>query len=163
MVTRYATLVASGALTDLRGTRAGVARRWPLSSFGATVGIVVASPGTDRRAAALAGVASLMWMAIRWLAMRWAAPRLVAEDPAALRGAFALGLLAYALALTPELRLAAWLSQPVPSRAWCSCESGGSAARSSRAVGFAWGMQALVVAGGWLARNAYIAILAARG
>jgi hypothetical protein len=153
--------LASGVLTDVRS---------PLLAWlgvvavvlGATVGIAIASPGTDRRAAALAGAASLMWMAIRWLGMRWAAPKLTAEDGDALRGAYALGLLAYALAVTPELRLAAWLAAGAITSV-VLVRIGRDRREVARAVGYAWGIQALVVAGGWLARNAYFAFVATRG
>ncbi len=129
---------------------------------GAAVGILLSAPGVDRRVAALAGLASIMWAGIRWVALRLAAPRAFAENPAAARDAVWLGLLVYAIAVTPELRFAAWLI------------SGGGDGRGAhparskrgevvRAVGIAWGAQAVVVAGGWLARSALLVLLAAGG
>lgn len=130
--------------------------------IGAALGVAVASPGVYRHAAALAGVTSLLWAAIRWLGVRLAGPRLLAEDPAALRGAFSLGLLAYAFAVTPELRFAAWLAAGAVTGVTL-VRVGRGRREVARAIAFAWGMQAVVVTGGWLARNALLAILIARG
>ena len=158
---RWRKHVASGGLTDVR--RRSLAWLGVCAVFvGAVVGVAIASPGLDRAAAALAGAASLMWMGIRWLVMRLTAPRLLAEDPSAVRGAFSLGLLAYAAAVTPELRFAAWLASGALT-AVMLVRLGRSRKEIARAVGFAWGAQALVVTGGWLARNAFVAILALRG
>ena len=103
-----------------------------------------------------------MWMVIRWFGVRWAAPGVVAEDSAALRGAFALGLLPYSLAFTPELRLVAWIAAGAIT-GLILLRIGRERREVSRAIGFAWGIQALVVLGGWLARNAYFAVISARG
>jgi len=160
-VSRGRRYIDSGAFSDVRHPALG----WAGASavvLGAVVGVAIAPPGIERQTAALAGAASLMWMVIRWLGMRLAAPRLFTEDRAALRGALALGLLSYSLAVTPELRLVAWFAAAVVT-AWALLRVGRQRREVLLAVGFAWGMQALVVAGGWLARNALVALLAARG
>jgi hypothetical protein len=129
---------------------------------GAAVGVALSAPGVDRRVAALAGLASIMWAVIRWIAIRIAARRTLAENPAALRDAVALGLLVYAFAVTPELRFAAWLISAVVTGG-ALIGRGRDRGEVVRSVGIAWGVQALVVAGGWLARSALIALLTARG
>jgi hypothetical protein len=129
---------------------------------GAAIGILLSAPGVDRRAAVLAGLASIMWAVIRWVAIRLAAPRTLAENPAALRDAVSLGLLAYAIAVTPELRFAAWLISAAVTGA-VLLRRGRARGEVARLVGIAWGVQALVVAGGWLARNALLVLLTARG
>lgn len=129
---------------------------------GAILGVAIASPGFDRRSAAFAGASSFLWVAIRWLALRTSAPRLVAENPVALRTAFSLGLLTYAFAATPELRFAAWVAAGAVTGVTL-VRLGGARRDVVRAIGMAWGLQALVVTGGWLARNAFVAIVAARG
>lgn len=128
--------------------------------IGAGAGVLLASPGIDQRAAALAGTASLMWAGLRWLAVRVSAPRLATADPDALRGALSLGVFAYALAATPELRFAAWLAAGAIS-SYTLLRFGFDRKDVVRGIGFAWGVQAVVVVGGWLARNALIALVAA--
>lgn len=130
-------------------------------TFGAVVGVLVASPGVDRRAAALAGAASFMWIAVRWLCVRVFAPAL-ATDRAVLRGALSLGLLGYAFAATPELRFVAWLLAGVIS-AYVLVRFGSNRADVARGIGSAWGVQAAVVVGGWLAGNAFVAYFASHG
>ena len=129
---------------------------------GAAFGVLIASPGIGRRAAMLAGAASLMWTAIRWVALRFRAPGLVPSDERAVRGAFSLGLLAYAVALTPELRLAAWVAAAAITGV-ALIRLGRPREEVVRTIGFAWGVQALVVTLGWLAKNAYVAIVTMRG
>jgi len=129
---------------------------------GALGGILLSAPGVDRRVAALAGLASIMWAGIRWVALRLAAPRTFAENPAALRDAVWTGLLVYAIALTPELRFAAWLISAGVTGG-VLIRRGRSRGEVVRSVGIAWGAQALVVAGGWLARSALLVLLAAGG
>lgn len=153
--------ISSGALTDIRQP----SLLWLGASavlVGAAIGCAIAAPGIDRQSAALAGAASLMWMAIRWIIVRFAAPQLLAEDPAAARGAVSLGLLAYSVAVTPELRFAAWLVAGAVS-AIALVRLGRPRGEATRAIGLAWGMQAFVVTGGWIARNALIAVIASRG
>ena len=74
------------------------------------VGGTLIAPSGARTAAALAGAASFLWTALRWLVLRVTEPRLAASDPNGVRGAFAAGLLVYALAVTPGLGLA-WGAQ----------------------------------------------------
>ncbi len=124
--------------------------------------MAVALPGVDRRSAALAGIAGFLWAGVRWLGMRLAAPRLYEDDPAALRGALSVGLLGYALAITPELRLVAWLISGAITGILL-VRVGRERREVVRAVAIVWGMQAVVVAGGWLARNAFMGVLATRG
>jgi hypothetical protein len=153
--------VANGAFSDLRHPALG----WfgvVAVCLGAAGGIVLASPGLDRRAAALAGFASLMWMAIRWLVLRSFAETSVREDPAGLRGSYSVGLLCYALALTPELRLAAWVCSAALTSAVLA-RTGRDRGEWTRAVAIAWGAHALVAVSGWLARNAFVAYFALRG
>lgn len=151
-------LLAAHALTDVRhpvsvwvGTAALAA--------GAVGGVLLVSTTLDRRAAALAGVASFMWAAIRWFVMRRALPDVATDDSAALRGSLARGLTVYAIALTPELRLIAWLGAAAMTGA-SLLRAGHAREPVLRAIALAWGLQAVVVAGGWLARNMLVAVVA---
>ncbi len=106
-IARVARLVSTGSLGDLRHPIVVWAGGFAVI-IGGVLGVALAAPGVDQRSAALAAMASLMWAAIRWLVMRLSARHAHAEDPAGLRGAVSLGLVAYAFAVTPELRFLAW-------------------------------------------------------
>jgi len=151
-------LAARGIPRDLRHP---ALPRFALAAACAGVvgGVALASPGLDRRAAALAGLASLMWMVARWFILRFAAAGIFAEDPTALSGAYSLGLLSYAFALTPELRLAAWAASAALTGI-ALARIGGDRDDLARAIAIAWAAQALVVACGWIARNAFVAFFA---
>jgi hypothetical protein len=129
--------------------------------IGVVVGVLLSAPGVDRRAAVLAGAASIMWAVIRWIAVRMSAHRTLAENPVALRDAVSVGLLVYAFAVTPELRFAAWLISGAVT-GLVLLRRGRDRGEVVRSVGIAWGVQAVVVAGGWLARSALLALLTAR-
>ena len=119
-------------------------------------------PGRSAKpCAALAAIASLMWAAIRWLVMRLSATTARAEDPAGLQGAISLGLFAYAFAVTPELRFLAWAASGAITAA-VLVRLGLNRREVTRSVGLAWGAQGLVVAGGWIARAAVLAVLTTR-
>lgn len=128
---------------------------------GWALGVLIASPGAPRVMAAFAGGMSLVWAAVRAVSVHLVAPDLSAEKPAVMRGALGIGLLPYAAALTPETRLAAWaLSAGIT---WLvATRSGLPKRRVLQAASVAWGAQAVVVLGAWLARNAFVAVLAAR-
>lgn len=130
-------------------------------ALGAVLGVALAQPGLPRSLAIWAGVQSLLWAAVRWLLMRFTA-RGAARDSAVLLGASSLGLLAYAFAVNPELRVAAWVLSATLT--WFALVRLGDREReAARTVGIAWGAQALVVIGSWIARNGVMAFLAGRG
>jgi hypothetical protein len=137
-------------------------RSWPVLGMGlvalfagVTVAFAIAMPGPTRTAALLTGAATLVWTGGRWLVLRLVAGPLGIDDLRGLRGAFGIGLLPWALALTPELRFAAWALSGVIT-AVVVWRLGTERRAAMRAVGLAWGAQALGVAGVWLARNAYV-------
>jgi hypothetical protein len=129
--------------------------------LGVGVGIALAPPGSARYLAAWAGAQSVLWAAVRWLLMRYAG-RGAAEDRSALLGASSLGLIAYALAVTPELRALAWAASAALT--WFALvRLGDRRAEAGRTVAIAWGAQALVVTVSWIARNGVLAFLISRG
>lgn len=128
---------------------------------GAVGAILVAPAGQLRELAAAASVASVVWAGLRLLLLRLAAAR-PARDPKAITGAWAVGLIAYGIGFTPALRFAAWAISGVLT--WYFLQRLGEERREASVLtAVAWGTQAGVVVLSWLARNAYVAILAARG
>jgi len=130
-------------------------------ALGIGVGIALAAPGQSRYLAAWAGAQAVLWAIVRWFLMR-AARRGTAPDGSILLGASSLGLLAYAAAVTPELRVLAWVVSA--GLTWLGLVRLGDRTREAgRTVAIAWGAQALVVAASWIARNGVLAWLASRG
>ena len=130
-------------------------------ALGVGVGIALAAPGLPRSLAAWAGAQSILWALVRWLLMKFTA-RGAARDGSVLLGASSLGLIAYAAAVTPELRVIAWAVSAALT--WLGLVRLGDAKREAgRTVAIAWGAQALVVAASWIARNGAIAFLVGRG
>jgi hypothetical protein len=130
-------------------------------ALGFGVGVLLAPPGLPRSLAVWAGVQALLWAGVRWLLMTLTG-RGVARDRASLLGASSLGLLAYALAVTPGLSVVAWTGSAALT--WLGLVNlGDDRQEASRTVAIAWGAQAVVVAASWLARNAVMAILTSRG
>lgn len=128
---------------------------------GAAGGIALAPSGQPRVLALAAGTASILWGMIRWLLMR-VVPQGRSLGARGLAGAWAAGALVYAVALTPELRFAAWAVSAVIT--WFALRRLALDRRgASWLVGVAWGSQALVVVLSWVATNAYVALLATRG
>ena len=153
-LSRVATAVPAETVLDVRG--------WPVVAagllalvLGAAGGTLMADSGPARTAALFAGALSVAWAGMRWLILQLTAGPVAAEHPAGLRGAWALGLLAYAVALTPALRLAAWAASAAVTVVlmW---RLGVARRDVTRSVALAWGAQALLVAGEWFARNAYV-------
>jgi len=137
-------------------------RRWPIVlagigavCVGAGCGIALAVPGPPRAAAMLAGATGVVWAAARWLIAHLAARHFGIDDSPALRGALAAGMVAYAFALTPELRVAAWIASGAIT-ALVLIRLKVATRTAWRLVALAWGAQGVSVAGAWLARNAYI-------
>ena len=129
--------------------------------LGIGLGIALASPGQSRYLAAWVGAQAVLWAIVRWLLMR-AAGRGAARDGSILLGASSLGLLAFAVAVTPELRVLAWAASA--GLTWLGLTRLGDRTREAgRTVAVAWGAQALVVAASWIARNGVLAWLASRG
>lgn len=128
---------------------------------GAVFTVVAAPSGIAKRAALLAAVAGLLWGALRLALMHVGATGTLSSDRPAIRGAWGLGSTVWLLGITPELRVLSWaLSGAVT---WVALERlGASRRQAGRCVGVAWGVQALVTVGSWLARNAIIGILAGR-
>ena len=130
-------------------------------ALGIGLGVALAPPGLPRTLAAWAGVQSVLWAVVRWLLMKYTG-RGAARDGAALLGASSLGLIAYAAAVTPGLRVAAWVVSAVLT--WFGLvRLGDRRDEAARTVALAWGAQALVVAASWIARSGVFAFLASRG
>ena len=130
-------------------------------AVGASLGIALAAPGQARALALLAGAETLLWAAVRWFLMRFTGHG-AANDSRQLRGATALGLIAYAIALSPGLRLAAWVLSA--GLTWVGLVIQGDRRREAlRTVAIAWGAQAAVVLLSWIARGGIVAFLATRG
>ena len=129
---------------------------------GALCTVLLAPTDVTRPTAIAAAIMTLVWAAIRW-ALLWAtATGALKRDPRAIRGAWALGSIAWAIGVTPELRALAWLLSGALT--WYALERLGAPRRQAGvSVGIAWGSQAVVVIGSWLARNAIVAFLATRG
>lgn len=128
---------------------------------GVAAGVLIAPAGQPRLLAIAAGAASVLWAALRLLLMRLSAPCPL-RNARALRGAWAVGLVAYAIGVTPELRLAAWVISG--GITWYVLQKLGEERREATLLtGVAWGTQAAVVVLSWLARSAYVAIVTARG
>jgi hypothetical protein len=129
---------------------------------GSVATIALASPVTPRAVAISAAGMSLVWGGMRWALLQVTARGTLARDPQAIRGAWATGSAVWLLGVTPELRVLAWAVSAAVT--WVVLERLGASRRQATVgVGIAWGAQAFVVIGSWLARNAIVAILAARG
>lgn len=129
---------------------------------GAALTVAISPAGTARSVAISAAVMSLIWGALRWALMRIVASETLARDLRSTRGAWAAGATVWILGVTPELRGLAWAASGAIT--WLVLERLGVTRRQALVcVGVAWGAQAFVVVGSWLARNAIIAILATRG
>ena len=127
------------------------------------VGTVVLSAANAMRPVAIAAAGmSLVWGALRLILLRVGATNRLRKDPLGIRGAWALGSIAWVVAVTPELRALAWAVSGAVT--WLVIERLGATRRqASICVGIAWGAQAFVAVGSWLASNAVVAILASRG
>ena len=131
-------------------------------AIGAVAGAAIARTGSTRTPEILAGVAGLVWAGVRLLLMRLSARHWPPNTQfTAIRGAWALGLLPYALGITPELRLAAWIMSAAVTFL-VLLRGGTPSAAAQRVVGVAWGAQAAVVVAGWIAKNAFFIVLATR-
>lgn len=130
--------------------------------IGAVGTVALSSPGIAKSVALYAGLMMLLWGGLRWALLRIAADVVLVRDQRAVRGAWAAGSLVWVLGLTPELRAVAWAASGVVT--WLILERLGVTRRQTAiCVGIAWAAQAFVVIGSWLARSAFIAILATRG
>lgn len=130
--------------------------------IGAAGTVALPIAGTTRSVAIFAAVMMLVWAGVRWVLMDIVARRRSALTRVDIRGAWAVGSLVWVLGVTPELRVLAWVASGAAT--WLILERLGATRRQAlECVGIAWGAQALVVVGSWLARNAIIAILASRG
>jgi hypothetical protein len=130
-------------------------------ALGVVLGVALSPPGPARSLAIWAGIQSALWAPLRWLVMKYASRRRALED-AALLGASSLGLVAYALAVTPELQAAAWVVSAAIT--WAALGHLGDDRReAAKTVGLAWGAQALVLVASWISRSGVIAFLASRG
>ena len=130
--------------------------------MGAVGTVALSGTGPGRWVALSAAVMTLMWAGMRWALMDIVARHRTTLTRAQIRGAWAWGALVWVIGVTPELRALAWVVSGAVT--WLIVERLGATRRQALAcVGIAWGAQALVVVGSWLARNAIIAILATRG
>jgi len=130
--------------------------------IGAAGTVALSTAGTTRAVAISAAVMMIVWAGVRWALMDVVARHRTSLSRAQVRGAWALGSLVWIVGVTPELRVLAWVASGAAT--WLVFERLGATRRQAlTCVGIAWGAQAVVVIGSWLARNAIIAILAARG
>lgn len=129
---------------------------------GAVGAVALAGPGASRSVAVVAAGMSLMWAVVRWALTDVVASHRTTLARADVRGACAAGSLVWVVALTPELRLFAWAVSGIVTGLLLT-RLGANRRQTFTCVGIAWGAQAAVVVGSWLARTAIIAILATRG
>lgn len=130
--------------------------------IGAVGTVALSSSGQDRSVAISAAVMMIVWAGVRWALMDVVARHRTTLARTDVFSAWAIGSLVWVLGVTPELRLLAWTVSGAVT--WLILERLGAIRRQAAlCVGVAWGAQALVVIGSWLARNAIIAILATRG
>ena len=122
---------------------------WTTAIAGSSAAVAI-TPTSETLAAAVIGLA---WAGPRLWLLRFAEP--LPGDAAGVRGAWALGLCAYALAITPELGLAAFFVSGVTTGVTL-VRIGAERRIATRAVLFAWGAQAAVMLCAWLARTAYV-------
>lgn len=167
--------VRSSAARTFRSTAQGassspLALRSPLVAWIGGVAILVGAAGTialshagiARSVAISAAVMSLIWGGLRWALLRFGTSGDLKHDPHAVRGAWALGSMVWVVGVTPELRGAAWVISAAVT--WVVLQRLGATKRQAGfAVGIAWGAQAVVTIGSWLAKNAVVAFLATRG
>ncbi len=130
-------------------------------SLGALLRIAVASPGAERGAAAIAAMSQVIWALAR-LAILGLTVRTLRRDPSAVRGAWALGTCAWVVALDPLLAVVAWAASAALTL-WALLRLGEARVSARRAVLITWGAQAAVAVLGWLAINAWVGWIAARG
>jgi len=129
---------------------------------GAAGTIALSASGSSRPVAISAAVMTLVWAAVRWALLDAVARHRMTLARAEVRGAWALGSLAWAAGVTPELRVLAWAVSGAVT--WIVLERlGASRRQTALGVGIAWGAQAFVVVGSWLATNAIVGFLATRG
>lgn len=162
----FATLAARLGDRASRDDRPLLERRWLLGAavgalaVGVVGGIALAPGGQPRVVAAAAGAGSVLWAVVRLALMRVTA-RGSESDARAITGAWALGMLAYAVGVTPSLRALAWAASAALT--WYALWRLGEERRTAtRMVAVAWGAQAVVVVLSWLASGAYVAFLATR-
>jgi len=130
--------------------------------IGAAGTVALSTAGTTRAVAISAAIMMIVWAGVRWALMDVVARHRTSLSRAQVRGAWALGSLVWIVGVTPELRALAWVASGAAT--WLVFERLGATRRQAlTCVGIAWGAQAVVVIGSWLARNAIIAILASRG
>lgn len=125
---------------------------WAAAIAGSIAAVAIAPAGETLPAAAEA-VIGLVWAGLRLWLLRFAEP--LPGDAAGVRGAWALGLCAYALAITPELGFAAFFVSGIATGITL-VRIGAERRIATRAVLFAWGAQAAVMLCAWLARTAYV-------
>ncbi len=131
-------------------------------AFGALGIVTLAGSGTDRWVGVSGATMTIVWAGVRWALMDVVARRETTLTRAQVRGAWAVGALVWLIGVTPELRALAWVASGAVT--WLILERLGATRRQAlTCVGIAWGSQALVVVGSWLAKGALIAILATRG
>ena len=129
---------------------------------GAVGGVALSAPGSQRTAALVAGMMSVVWAAVRLLLMQFSLPVDLKNRRSVIRGAWSFGLLIWFIGVTPELRVIAWGISGALT--WFALKrTGASRPQARHCVGIAWGSQALVVAGSWIARNALMVVLLSRG
>lgn len=145
--------LAPASLRAQSTTYAGIA----CVACGALARVAFAAPGG--RVLAIAGSASaLLWAAIRLAALALLV-RDLRRDDAAVRGAWGVGLAAWAIAWSPILAAIAWAASGFVTLAALE-QLGERKPSARRAVAIAWGAQAAFVTAVWLARNAWVALLA---
>lgn len=136
---RFVAPIIAGLLAPVLG---GVAR------------VALADEGT-RAAAAWAAATDVAWAGGRLAIMAWAG-RLRGRAP---WGAWALGLIPFAVAVTPLLAAIAWAASGVLTW-WTLRIAGRDTISARRMIAAAWGTQAAVAVIAWIAVNAWVVLLA---
>lgn len=130
--------------------------------IGAAGTVALSWPGQGRSIAISAAAMTVVWAGGRWALLDVVSRHRTTLSRGEIRGAWAIGSLVWVLGVTPELSVLAWTVSGALT--WLVLERIGATRRQAVVcVGIAWGAQALVVIGSWLATNAFIAILATRG
>lgn len=155
-------------------TRTGVARSkgwdvvhdawfaWACGSLllvGCLVRILVTSPGPEKASAVAAALSAVLWAVAR-LALLNLATRPAGAEIADVRGAWAAGLAPWVVAVAPGFAVVAWAASAALTLLVLE-RTGMAPSRARKAVAITWGTQAGMAVAGWLAGNAWVAVLRA--
>lgn len=133
---------------------------WAIAAVvvGGGLGVTLA-PAEDKRAAAASAALALLWAVARYVLLRFAAADEL--EPNAVRGAWAIGTLPWAVAVDPVTTALAFVISATIT--WQALERlGASRRRAVRAVALAFGAQLVITLIAWVGRSAYVLYLVGR-